>query len=139
MRIVVQDGIPVCSELSLRADRTTEVRARDLAGIRIEDWVEYITAACSEFFTVRDGKIGVRDPDQATIGTVRDARAGTRRRVTPELLSKVADIYREHFDDRPTEAVQRAFGLTQRTAARYVERCRAEGLLPATTKGKKKA
>lgn len=138
MKLVVRQGVPICSELTLRADDNAEVRTRHLKLIRVEDWLEYIVAVCATM--LGETKIRMPDePDRETLGTVRKARASTRRTVTPEMLAKVADIYREHFDDRPTEAVQRAFGLTQRTAARYVQRCRAEGLLPETTKGKKKA
>jgi transposase-like protein len=51
----------------------------------------------------------------------------------------VADIYRQHIDDRPTEAVSRAFGKSHRTAARWVQQAREAGLLPDTTPGKRKA
>ncbi|MGW0035735.1 hypothetical protein [Gordonia sp. NPDC003376] len=142
MRIVVRQGVPVCTELSLKADETTEVRAKDLSLVRIDDWMEYVTAACSEsagssFVTVPS------EPDADALQSVRQAkkagRTAARRSVTPEILEKVAAIYREHIADRPVQAVMRAFDTSERTAARYVERCRKEGLLPPTEPGRKKA
>lgn len=137
MRIVVRKGIPVCTELSLKADETTEVRAKDLSLVRIDDWLEYITAACSE--SAESSVITVGEPDAGALKAVRQARKATRRSVTPEILERVAGIYREHIADRPVQAVMAAFGTSERTAARYVERCRAEGLLPKTEPGRKKA
>ncbi|WP_414688638.1 DUF6214 family protein [Mycobacterium sp.] len=54
-------------------------------------------------------------------------------------LEKIADIYRMHLNDRPTDAVSRAFGKSHRTAARYVGEARRAGLLPPTTPGRKNA
>ena len=137
MRIVVRQGVPVCTELSLKADETTEVRTKDLSLVRIDDWMEYVTAACSE--SAGSSFVTVGEPDAGALKAVRQARKATRRTVTPEKLEKVAQIYREHIADRPVQAVMRTFDLTERTAARYVERCRKEGLLPPTEPGRKKA
>jgi hypothetical protein len=49
-----------------------------------------------------------------------------------------AKIYRQHFDKGPTEAVRRSFGVSYRTAARYVQQARTAGYLPATDPGKKR-
>jgi DNA-binding transcriptional regulator LsrR (DeoR family) len=72
------------------------------------------------------------------LANVRRARSG-RPCISRERLQKVAEIYREHIDDRPTEAVSRTFGISHRTAARYVQQARESGLLPDTTPGKRKA
>jgi hypothetical protein len=64
----------------------------------------------------------------------------TRRvMLTARAVSGSAKIYRQHIDDRPTEAVSRAFGKSHRTAARWVQQAREAGLLPDTTPGKRKA
>ena len=99
--------------------------------------MEYVTAACSE--SAGSSFVTVGEPDAGALKAVRQARKATRRTVTPEKLEKVAQIYREHIADRPVQAVMRTFDLTERTAARYVERCRKEGLLPPTEPGRKKA
>ena len=70
---------------------------------------------------------------------VRNANRG-RRSIDHEFLEKVADVYREQFEDRPVKAVQMAFGVAPRTAAWYVELCRSDEhrLLPkAAGKGQK--
>ena len=61
--------------------------------------------------------------------------------MTRETLVKVAELYRRHIDEQPTKAVQTAFGVSPRTAARYVQVCRSDEyqLLPKTEQGKKKA
>lgn len=60
-------------------------------------------------------------------------------RTARERLQEVDETYHEHIDDRPTEAVSHAFGISHRTAARYVQQARESGLLPDTTPGKRKA
>jgi hypothetical protein len=76
--------------------------------------------------------------DRQALENVRRARVG-RPRISREHLEQVAEIYRKHFDDRPTDAVRRAFGLTESTADRRIRAARKAGLLPTTTPGKKKA
>jgi hypothetical protein len=76
--------------------------------------------------------------DRAALTNVRGVRSG-RPRLSQERLQGVAKIYRQHIDDRPTQAVSRAFGKSHRTAARWVQQAREAGLLPDTTPGKRKA
>lgn len=66
------------------------------------------------------------------------ARVG-RRDITPTLLDKVAQVYRDNIDGYPTKAVQHHFQVSQRTAAGYVSKARERGLLPPTKRGKKNA
>lgn len=66
-------------------------------------------------------------------------RSGPSRSITPDLLTKVATIYRENIDRYPTKAVQHHFQVSQRMAAEYVSRARKAGHLPPTKKGKKQA
>ena len=48
MKIEVREGIPQCVELMLRARPDgPEVRDKDLAVIRVGDWLERIVAVCS--------------------------------------------------------------------------------------------
>jgi hypothetical protein len=144
MKIEVWQGIPVYTEVSLRArDDGSDVRMRDL-NLPLDAWLELIVAACS-LSGAADDESGRRTLVQrpwevdrgAAIANVRRARRG-RPRGSPEL-QRVAEIYREHIGDRPTDAVSRAFGKSHRTAARYVEEARRVRLLPPTTPGKKKA
>ena len=68
--------------------------------------------------------------------TIKEARSGSRRRLTDELLKQVAEIYRANLNDRPGEAVQAAYWVCPRQAARYIRAARDKGFLPDTTQGK---
>ena len=61
------------------------------------------------------------------------------RGATREELEAVAATYRANIGWNPTEAVQRAYGYTPRTASRRVQQARDAGLLPNTTQGRKLA
>lgn len=71
------------------------------------------------------------------VGRMRAGR--TTRDITPQLLERVAKVYRENIDKYPTKAVQHHFQVSQRMAAEYVSRARKRGLLPPTKRGKKNA
>ena len=141
MTIEVRQGLPVCTEIRFvsRADGL-EVRAKDLKSVPILDWTDEIVAACSWVRMESGGIMQIAGKERRAQDRRNVARERVGRpRVSPELLEKVAEVYREHSDDRPTHAVQRVFGGSYRTAARNVERARDAGLLPPTTPGKKKA
>ncbi|WP_143337686.1 hypothetical protein [Dietzia sp. WMMA184] len=139
--ITVIEGIPRCTEVELReSPECPEVRARDLAAVRLEDVLEAATAL-SAYRAGEDGAMVRVSPKQsdraADLRAIRAARSQTRRKVTPELLAEVADLYRAFFDDSPIERIATAFQVSERTAARYVQLCRRGGHLPPTTPGKK--
>ena len=69
---------------------------------------------------------------------MQDARSAGSA-VTQEELEMVARVYREHFDNNPTQKVETLLNYTTRTAARRVRQARDAGLLPDTSQGKKKA
>jgi len=65
--------------------------------------------------------------------------AKIRKKITPELLAKVAQIYNEEgtrLGGKPVIAVQTYFHCSYRTAQDYVKLARIEKLLPPTTPGK---
>lgn len=141
-KIEVRKGIPVYTEVTLRARPDgPEVRSRNL-DLPLDDWLEQIVAAWSHVGGIDSaGRLTtliqpLQDPGALT--NVRRVRSG-RPRKSDEHLHKVAEIYREHEQQRPTEAVMRAFGTSYRTAARDVQKARIAGILPATTPGKRKA
>jgi hypothetical protein len=143
MTIEVRQGIPVWTEVCVRARPDgPEVREKDLSRVHLKLWLEQIVAVASAKVSGVPGQWGVgwSKPvdDASALSDIRQARSG-RSRISQERLSKVAEVYRENIHDRPTEAVKRAFDLSHRTAARYVQQARERGLLPATSPGKKKA
>lgn len=138
--ITVVKGVPRCTGVAIReSPACSEVRSRDLKAIRLEDILETATALASYRSTgdgtmVRASSVDHRASD---IRAIREARSQARRKVTPELLAEVADLYRAYFDDSPIERIATAFQVSERTAARYVQLCRRDGHLPPTTPGKK--
>jgi transposase len=143
MKIEVRQGIPVCSEVCFRSRPDgPEVRERHLTQVQLGWLIEQIVARASMKVSGRIGEpaYGWSKPvnDKSALAEIRQARSG-RSRISQEQLSKVAEVYREHLSNRPTEAVSRAFGVSHRTAARHVQQARERGLLPPTVPGKKKA
>jgi hypothetical protein len=128
-------------------------RDPDSSGVRQADFREVQVSAIVEdfvaMFTVRvergeDGEVldtatSLDDMPGMTrfVGRMRAGR--TSRDITPQLLERVADIYRENIAGYPTKAVEHHFQVSQRMAAEYVSRARKRGLLPPTKKGKKNA
>jgi hypothetical protein len=117
--IEVRRGVPECTSLTIEA--TADGRK-----------------GYPQVTRVRGGRVGAAH-DRAGRSAVRNARRSVRRSVTPRLLTQVATLYRDHIDDKPTEAVQDAFGVSYRTAGRYVQLARESELLPRTTPGRKEA
>lgn len=141
MKIEVRHDVPHCTELSFTARPDgPEVRDKDLP-IRVGDLTEKVVAMCSMKITDRGphgeptGWAWPRE-DRKALSEITRIRTH-RPRKSREHYKKVADIYRQHFDAHPTAAVARAFQVSWRTAARYVQQARDEGLLPQTTTGKK--
>ena len=65
-------------------------------------------------------------------------REAQRVRRTPEDLERVVHVYRELWRDgstAPTRDTAKALGLRYHQAAKLIQRCRREGLLPTTQKG----
>jgi hypothetical protein len=128
-------------------------RDDDSSGIRQADFREVLVSAIVEDFvamwTFRMDRDDVGQIVRAA--TIYDDRAGltrfvgrmrmsrTSRNITPQLLERVAKVYRENIGGHPTKAVEHHFQVSQRMAAEYVSRARQRGLLPPTKRGKKNA
>lgn len=123
----------------------TGIRQADLRSVQVSALLEEL-AALWTFRIERDenGEVvrAVPSAEDFTehlrfIGRLRMGR--TSREITPQLLERVAQVYRENITGRPTKAVEHHFQVSQRMAAEYVSRARKRGLLPPTKKGKKQA
>jgi hypothetical protein len=146
MVIEVTNGVPICTSLALtRSKGGKEIRTKDLRLIRIEDAVIQLVAECSDEF-VREGgtTLSHQRAGAASKGDIRNVENVRKprpvRKIDREFLSKVAAVYREHFDDRPRLAIEKAFNVSARTAGWYLEQCRSDEyrLLPKTQKGQKR-
>lgn len=133
MKIEVRQGIPQWTEVTLRArPGGADVRDKDLKALRLDDWLQQIVAMVSTTGGLKPQE------DHTALDDIGLAMKG-RPRISREHLEQVAEIYREHIDGRPTDAVATAFGRDPRTAGRYIRMARDAGLLPATTRGKRNA
>ena len=148
MTIDSSSGVPECAYLAFtrvpgggRGVRTsTDLRQAD-----IETWIEAIVPLFMNEIVDRqignDGqvktKIVQRVPDSDAAYTkaakfvVQKTRRAARRKVTPDLLQRVANAYRSD-EARPAHAVEKTFMVTARTAYRYIEEARKQGFLEAT-------
>lgn len=140
MLIEVVDGVPRCTEITIkRTEGGREVRDKDLRAISkaegLDTWVETFVALCSGQIVEND------DPDMTTalfssgedhvtagIKTIRDARKGSRRRLTDERKQRVADVYNAH-ESGGIDAVETAFAVSRATAVRYIKAAREAGLI----------
>jgi hypothetical protein len=140
LKIEVRDGIPRCTEIRLAARPDgRELRPSDLEAIDLANWTSDILSECS-FQITPDGLVS-RAGDRDSFKAIEHAQKAGRRKITPERLQRVADVYRAHVHAKPIDAICDEFDVSYRTAARYVELCRSDEfqLLPKTHKGKRKA
>ena len=146
--IEVVDGVPWCTFVGLAGQpRGPQVRASDMKAIagRLEELIQSALVAVA---FIRDDKdkywhrtfrgtqpMAPTDTRRQALPEIRRARKRSNRKVTDDLLKQVAEAYR-NGGPAPTNAVERAFGCSHRTAGRYVTLAREAGLLPETTQGK---
>jgi hypothetical protein len=128
----VRGGVPMCARLTLLgADSETGVRAKDLKAIKLDE-------LRADVF----GYVGVFAPNPAGgwvrkvgRGSLRADRkhveqAATRRKVTPQFLKRVAEIYNGAASGGRFEAVRAAFpDVEERQVHRYIAAARTEGFL----------
>lgn len=113
-----------------------EVRTTNLRAVEVDNWIEAIVALTAGEIVAQtaagvESVVRVPQDDEAlkaARSTVRQARRAGRRKVTDDLLSRVAEVYRAE-ELRPAEAVGLAFGVAPRTAFRYIALARERGLL----------
>lgn len=147
-RVEVSESGPRLAELSFSSPDPDArgIRQSDLREIEVRALVEDFVAGFT--FRVEQNADGatVHVPTVETpayvaarnfVGRMRAGR--TTRDITPQLLERVAEVYRANIATYPTKAVQHHFQVSQRMAAEYVSRARKRGLLPPTKRGKKNA
>ncbi len=145
LKVEMSEAGSKLTEFHLSADADSRgIRQSDLRDVLVRAAVEDVVANFA-YRIERGAEVeatGVTGQDTAVAYTdalraVRRARSG--RDITPELLERVAAIYRENISGHPTAAVQHHFQVGQRMAAEYVSRARRRGFLPPTKRGKKQA
>lgn len=136
--IEVVDGVPLCTrlELSRRPEVSrSEVRGDALRRVQLDSWIEDIVAAASARVVATDAhnivmdRASSREANRRARSDVRRMMARGRRKITDDHLQKVAAVYTQHQNDKPAQAVQEAFGASERTAFRWIAAAREAGVL----------
>lgn len=143
---VNDDGVPRLTELRFTSSDPDSpgIRQVDLRDVEVRAIVEDLVAGFTFRIEREEGAparaVTWYDDAAGHLRFVMRRRAGrTSRSITPELLERVAKVYRDNIAGHPTKAVEHHFQVSQRMAAEYVSRARKRGLLPPTKKGKKNA
>jgi hypothetical protein len=147
VKIEVWNGVPVCTEVKVLAkpEDRVPIRAKDikLVAAELENSIScWLSELAFKPAYRRGGKRGwergwpVSAADRrAANKSVEAARRQTRRKMTDDLLAKVAETYKASSPPKH-EAIALAFDVKPRTAQRYIEKAREACLLPPTTRGK---
>lgn len=145
-RFEVRDGVPECVEFTLRAKpkgravRSADLRLFDLDGFTLNTFTRR-GAITKKPADQRSGPAApITDEREWWSANAAVADAQHRRQsVSRYELEEVARIYLENINGRPTQAVEQGMGYSSaRTAARRVKQAEEAGLLPATSRGRKR-
>jgi hypothetical protein len=119
----VHDGWPGAVSFTLSAGEDGFIRQKDLTAIRLDQIRDEVYAVAGIGAFTPDG-----DEYEHTGADARKAlnRVTSRRKLTPEFLTRVAEIYQAAPDGRRIEAVRAAFGIEERQALRYIARAKSE-------------
>jgi hypothetical protein len=131
----VRDGVPVCVTIQLGSTESgSPVRAKHLTEIKLDNLRDDAYAAAGVFVRNPDGGGYARKfgPGRFREDRKRVERATERRKVTPEFLSRVAEIHNNAPHGGRLEAVRAAFTPTpsERTALRWIAAARMRDLIP---------
>lgn len=143
LRLEVINDVPTCTIVEISHAASAGVRQVDLQTLNLAEIVSDVFSAMSWPVVI--------GPDGETIvlavgGGASDRRIARRnidgqrrRKITPELLKKVAEAYAEHETDKPIVKIAAMFGVQERMAAVYVRKARDAGYLaePKRKKGAK--
>ena len=140
----VIDGVPQCRSLTIASvDNGRAVRPLDLTAVKLDAWVADAFAAFaleSNGVTMerkQGGPAGSKQDIDAASEFQRARRGKGARKITPALLQRAADIYRENYKKGGAQAVADAMGVNLRTAQGYLTDARKAGYLSQTKRGQK--
>jgi hypothetical protein len=143
IRVEVRDGSPELVELSFQAQPNEGgIQEKHVRAVKTNKQAEDLYAALVADFSSNPthGSEAYADVIRRAANFVEQQRLPREyRRLTDDVLRKVADVYRDNIRHAPTQAVAKHFGLQARMASTYVDRARKAGYLPSTNQGRKKA
>lgn len=142
----VRDGVPTVVDFHVSAKGSGRgIRSSDLGMFNLDNFTTNVFQHLATV-VVGEGEHAVTASPPTDERQAWRARAGvddavkTRGRgVTRAELERVAAVYREHLHGSPNLAVKNELGYgSERTAARRVKQAEDAGLLPKTTRGKRR-
>lgn len=126
----VRDGVPGATSITLCAGGDRLLRAKDLTAVKLDQIRNEVYAVAGvgthPTLLVAPGVYELTGED--AIKEVRRA-ATSRRKITPEFLSRVAEIHQRAPEGERIAAVKAAFTVNDRQALRYIAAARKEGLI----------
>jgi hypothetical protein len=136
--VELRDGAPKIANFGFKSQPgQRELKWSDFQRAREAVYVFY-AAFCADLGP--DGEPIYRtdqDAEKQIAEFIEQRRTG-RRRLKTEDYKYAAQVYRDNFDETPTQAVADAFEVGLRRAGDIVAECRRRGFLPPTKQGKKK-
>jgi hypothetical protein len=126
----VRNRVPVCSSVRIHSDSEIHVRSRDLNMINLENLRDDAYAAAGVFMPNPDGGyVHKRGLSSFKRDRKRVEAVTRRRKVTPELLSQVAEVYKSAPVGGRLKAIETAFVVSPRQAIRYKKQAEEMGLI----------
>jgi hypothetical protein len=128
----VHNGTPVCISINLAASGSERyIRAKDLNTLKLDDLRDEVYAYAGLFVPNPDGPGWIRKFGPASVkqDLKRVQNVTRRRKVTPELLSQVAEVHQAAPERGRLEAVKAAFCVSERQALRYIGQAKQRGLI----------
>jgi hypothetical protein len=141
--IELRGEVPTCTFLRLEAGSASTVQDKHLKLIKLEQWTSEIVSHCAEplLSETKHGKVFSLMAGPPSNDTARTVERLQRRRrdprSDPELMARVAALYRRH-PEAPIKAIAAEFEVSDRTAARWARDSSDAGLLPPAPKQGKK-
>lgn len=141
VRLEIICGAPRFTKIEIESKQGgREVNGAEIGLVRdnLEFWRRTLVELTSQAHGDRDL---AREPDWADSAVAAKSlqRVGRRRKATDDRHESIAALYRDNVAGKPIETIAAVYGVSHRTAARYVQEARANGHLPPTTRGKKQA
>jgi hypothetical protein len=137
-RVELRSGAPRIAHIGFRSeDDDREVKWSDFQRARSAIYIFY-AAFVAELGS--DGAPVYRfdDESEKRIAEFIEQRRTGRRRLKTDDYKHAAQVYRDNFNDTPTQAVADEFDVGIRRAGDIVAECRRRGFLPKTKQGRKK-
>jgi hypothetical protein len=139
-RVELRDAVPLVVNIGFTSSfgAPREVKPSDFQRIRSVIY-DFYAAFCADIGPDGAPIHRTTDDEDKRIAEFLERRRTGRQRLKTDDYKRAAQVYRENFDDTPTQAVADAFGVGIRQGGNIVSECRRRGFLPPTKQGKKQA